>query len=361
MLFSAIGKEAHAQLDLSGPSLDSSRYKVRTPESRRDDDIEERPGTLIPEPVTRPTSRPAKPTPPKVIAPVVPSPDLSPVEAAKPSDTESVVKSSEEHPPVTVQVRELIFGGREEDIQEYRAKLKPDDSRHNIVQVGLAPAYFYLDSSSPYSYRDYTSSGPGFGLSMNAWLSPFFGLQSRYFSSVSSGVRDTGKNVVAMESQEFEAGVRFRKHFGYSLKAATLSWGLDYHDTKNKIGREASTVVGRKTSGLSLALEATLPSSATYAHTLELGVRPSQHHSEMQTAVQVKSGNKSQTNAVRLGVGGQWTLDRQNQIFWKGQYSVERNLFEGRSSLDDVSGERPDGVSVTNSLLIFYFGFRWGA
>jgi hypothetical protein len=42
--------------------------------------------------------------------------------------------------------------------------------------------------------------------------------------------------------------------------------------------------------------------------------------------VDVKSGGKSETNALSLSVGGDWTLDRRNQIFWKTQYSVERNF-----------------------------------
>ena len=269
--------------------------------------------------------------------------------------------SHDEHPPVTVQVRELLLGG-EGDIEEYNARIHPEDPRANMMSISLAPAYFYDGSSSNYSYRNYHSDGPGFGLGMNVWLTPFFGLQSKYFSSVSSSVRDgTAGSVVPMDTQEFEAGLRFRRHFGYTRKSAQLSWGLDYHDSSNKISKDATGTMGRKTSGLSLTLEGTVPTSVTYAHLFEVSIRPFQHHSEVQTTVTAKSGAKSQTNSVHFGVGGQWTLDRHNQVFWKGQYTVERNLFDGPASQPDIRGNTPDGVSVTNSLLIFYFGFKWGS
>ena len=262
---------------------------------------------------------------------------------------------------MTVQVRELLLGG-EVDIEEYNARIHPQDPRANMLSISIAPAYFYDGSSSNYSYRNYHSNGPGIGLGMNLWLTPFFGLQSKYFSSVSSGVRDgTAGDVVPMDTQEFEAGLRFRRHFGYSRKSAQLSWGLDYHDSGNKISKDATQTMGRKTSGLSLTLEGTLPSSVTYAHLFEVALRPFQHHSEMQTQITAKTGAKSQTNSIHLGLGGQWTLDRNNQVFWKGQYSVERNLFDGTASQPDLHGNTPNGVSVTNSLLIFYFGFKWGS
>ena len=137
---------------------------------------------------------------------------------------------------------------------------------------------------------------------------------------------------------------------------------MDYHDAINKISKEATTVVGRKSSGLSVAMEAVIPASNTYAHTMQVDIRPRLRHSEMNTAAQVKSGTKAETNAISLSLGGQWSLDRKNQIFWKTQYSVERNLFKGEATLADPhNGMTPDGVSVTNSTLIFYFGFRWGS
>jgi hypothetical protein len=256
----------------------------------------------------------------------------------------------------------LIMGGSAENIEEVRKQIHPEDPRANVLSIAIAPAYFYESSDSQYSFRRYNSNAPGLGLGMNLWLTPFFGLQSKYFTSVTASVRNGPADVAPLEVQTFEAGVRFRRHFGYSRKAAQMSWGLDYHDAHDKISRESTVNVGRKSSGLSVVFEGEVPSSVTYAHTFGVDIRPRLHHSETGTSIEVRSGDKSETNALSLSVGGEWTLDRRNQMFWRGQYSVERELFQGPAdTVDPHTGLTPNGVSVTNNLLIFYFGFKWGS
>jgi hypothetical protein len=417
MLFVVAAHSAWAQLDSSsavllrstgkGPAtkqnLDSSRYKIRAPESRKDDDeIGEKPGTMIPTPVygksttvkTEATAKakdgkasatststststttlqvtPEPPQPKDTVPAPVPTYEGDPgvtvikkSDAAPATGTEAANDPAAEtkRPPVADQVRELLLGGTPEEIQEAQKAIHPQDPRANVLQISIAPAYFYDASSSEYSFRRYTTNGPGFGLGANLWFTPFFGLQSRYFASVGASVRSGGTNMVPMDVQTFEAGIRFRKHFGYSRKAPQLIWGLDYVDMMDKIGKEATTVTGRKSSGVSLSLGAVVPTSNVYSHTFQVDIRPRMNHGELNTGVDVKSGGKSETNALSLSVGGDWTLDRRNQIFWKTQYSVERNLFKGAASqADPDDGITPDGVSVTNSLVIFYFGFKWGS
>lgn len=351
----------------STPNLDSSRYKIRQPESRKieDDELEEKPGTLIPSPV------PAKPTKPKVQVEVknenknvnvnTPAPPSSAV-PADPGTPPELPVENEVPPPVTVQVKELILGGSDQDIDEYRIKIHPEDPRANLLSIAIAPAYYYNGSDSQYSFRRYHSNGPGLGLGMNFWMTPFFGLQSKFFTSVSGTQRSGGTNMIPTEIQTLSIGVRFRRHFGHTRKAAQLSWGIDYHDAINKISTEAQTAVGRKSSGLSFVLEGEVPTSVTYSHLFELDIRPRMKHSETQTGVTARSGTKNETNGLSLSIGGQWTLDRRNQVFWKSQYSVERNLFDGEATVADPhTSLTPDGVSVTNSLIILYFGFKWGS
>jgi hypothetical protein len=342
----------------SPENLDTARYKIRMPEPQEspkdEEELEEKPGTVIPSPVPL---KAAKATPP-VVSATAEAPIISPPPAPV---TPTQAPENPPLPPVTTQVKELILGGSEEEISEYRKQIHVQDPRANILDISLAPAYYYNDSSSEYSFRRYNSNGPGFGLGMNLWLTPFFGLQSKFFTSVSSSQRSGGLNSVPTELQTFAAGMRFRKHFGYSRKAAHLSWGLDYQDDTNKISRVSETTIGRKSSGLNLALEAVVPNSATYAHTVTIEVRPRLKHSELSTGVDARSGSRNETNALGLSLGGLWTLDRRNQLFWRGQYSVERNLFSGEATrMDPHNDETPDGVSVTNTMMIFQLGFRWG-
>lgn len=342
-------------------TFDTSRFKVRAPESRKDEELEETPGTVIASPV------PAKKSavPPTAAAPATSgtaAASVSSVPAAASGVTPTPSNGAvEEPPPVAEQVKELILGGSEEDIDEAKKQIHPEDPRANILGITLAPAYFYNGSSSNYSFRDYHSEGPGMGLGMNLWFSPFFGIQSKYFTSVSGGVRD-GDSSAPMTTSEFEAGLRFRKHFGFTRKSAQIAWGIDYHDLSNKIGNESTGLIGSKTSGLSFSIEGVVPTSNVVARTFEVAIRPWQHHSEMDTGVSAQSGTKNESNQVSLSVGTQYTLDRSNQIFWKAQYSVERNLFNGGASVADPrTSTVPSGVSVTNSLFIFYFGLKWGS
>lgn len=375
-LLFALSFGARAQLDSSSAvllrsgskapakqNLDSSRYRIRAPESRKDDD-DVKPETLIPSPVPGKTTSKSSASAAATATTLVVTPEPPPPAAAVPAPVEPVAEPVVEPapPPVTEQVKTLILGGTQEDIEEYRQAIHPQDPRANVLGISIAPAYFYNGSTSTYSYRDFSSHGPGLALGMNFWLTPFFGVQSRYFQSASAGVRSGGTDMVSYDLADFEAGIRFRKHFGYSRKASHLKWGLDYHDVNAKISKEATTLIGRKTSGLSLTMEAVIPQTATYAHTLQVDIRPRQKHSEQATAVDTKSGTKAETNAVGIAIGGEWTLDRRHQIYWKGRYGVERNLFKGTAAgVDPTTGQTPSGVSVTDSLLMFHFGFKWGS
>lgn len=351
------------------PSLDSSRYKIRQPESRKgdDDEIEEKPGTYIASPVPTPTGRKTQvrtqttvtnTAPAPMTGPVVAPPVAAPITPA-PEEKPAIVPV--EPPPVTVQVKELIFGGTNQDIDDYKKAVHPEDPRANMLSISIAPAYYYNGSESNYAYRRYSSHGPGIGLGMNLWVTPFFGLHSKFFSSVSASQK-SGTNSVPTDLQNFEAGIRFRKHFGLTRKSPQISFGIDWHDGINKISKESTESIGRKSTGLSFALEGEIPSTNTYSHLFQLDVRPRLKHSEMNTGIETRSGTKNQTNSISLSGGGQWTMDRHNQVFWKVQYLIERNLFDGQALQPDPGhGGTPDGVSVTNSLVIFYFGFKWGS
>lgn len=347
-------------------NLDSSRYKIRAPESRRDEDGDEKPGTIIPTPV----KKPVKVTTPaaEVVVPVANEPVPLPVPIEnKDVKTETPVAPApataveETPPPVTQQVRDL-FLGEQEEINEYRTKIHSQDPRKNVVQISFAPGYYFNNSQSTYSYRRYNSNGPAMGLGMNLWLTPFFGIHTKYFTNMSSSIRSGGTNMVPTDVQSLEAGIRFRKHFGTSRKSSHLSWGLDYTDAVNKIGKDATTAIGRRSAGLGVALEAVVPVTNGYAHTIQVNAYPRLKHNEITTGATVKSGVKAETNGIGFGLGGQWTLDRHNQVFWKAQYTIERNLFKGAASaVDPHTGATPEGVSVTNTTGVIYFGFSWGS
>jgi hypothetical protein len=366
-----ISTEAQAQLDsssgllfrssaqtLAPEDLDTERYHIREMPIGQDDS-----GVV---PVARPKG--AAKAKKSVVKPArkVASQDATDSKKEVSADTNPVAPQSantakEKETSMKEQLAELLLGGNHEEIEEYKKQTHPEDPRVNILSIDLAPSYFHLDSSSAYHFRNYNSNGPGLNLGMNFWVTPFFGIQTRYLASVGASVNSNG-NAVPMHLQDLDVGIRFRKFFGSSRKSTQLSWGLDFEDASAKISRDATSVVGRRTHGPSLNVEARIPLTNTYASLIEVSVQPRAKHTELSTGVAAASGTQNQTDAVALRVGGDWVLDRKNQMFWQLNYKVERNLFQGTASQADlITGQTPSGVSVTNSVLFFSVGFRWGS
>ena len=54
-------------------------------------------------------------------------------------------------------------------------------------------------------------------------------------------------------------------------------------------------------------------------------------------------------------------MSRESQLIYKLGWSVEKNLFDGpAAAVDSETGVTPSNVTVTNTLLNFPFGYRWG-
>lgn len=295
----------------------------------------------------------------------------TPVNNTAPASTTPLIPAkTESEPPATApeparpsianQVKVLVLGD-EDEIEDFRKQIHPEDRRNNCVEISVAPSYIYNNSSSNYSFRNFTAQSPGFIAGANIWLSPFFGLHGEYTASFEQAVMSpAAKQMVPLTYQGLDIGLRFRKHFGLKRKSPSLSWGLDFVDRTSHVPSDTTDRVSTSTSGLSLSLEADIPRSKTYAHTVGLDIEPFLVHSETSEA-DIHSGGKNETFAVGAWVGGSWIFDRQHQVFWKLHERVEQNLFDGAATTADPStGATPKGVSVTNGITIFSIGYRWG-
>ncbi len=354
--------------------LDSSRYSVRPTASK---------------PVSAPviiqqgnnTTAIINTPSPKVEAPIV-APKVVELKAAevKPADAKPVDSKSEEvksngEKPVDAEVKseakagvgekvqDIILGGTQEEVDDYRKILHPYDTRLNLFELSIAPTYIYNNSGSSYWFHNYYTSGPGISISAVTWFSPFFGLQTSYLSSMSTGLRadTTGSKNLKIDHQWFESGLRFRKFFGISRKSSQLTFGIDYADYQLKVPSDATQRVSSKTSGVKLSIETSIPSSNTVSWTLGMHLMPRAKYAEKSTALDLKSGTSSETNGIGASVGGRYTFDRFNQIYWKLTHSVEKTMFSGTANTTDpLTSVTPEGVSITNSFTIFSFGYIWG-
>ncbi len=274
----------------------------------------------------------------------------------------AAAKQQDPHPSLGEQVKVLLMGGNPEEIEDYKRQIDPRDRRNNRVELAVAPSYFYDNSSSNYSFRRLSSQGPAVSAEADGWLTPFLGLHAGYFSSLDSSVTSQGpKQTVNYEIQNMDFGINFRKHFGITRKAPSLTWQLRYVIQQSNVPADTPDRVSTTTSGLSVGLQADLPQSLSYSYVLGVEIQPKLVHSESSNA-DIHSGGSTDTNAVGAWIGGDWTLDRQNQVYWRVQERVEQNSFDGKANVTDPeSGIAPSGVSVTRSTTLFSIGYRWGS
>lgn len=350
----------------SRTTLDSSRFTIKTlthPTARPPADV--RPQTNVEEPVVNAdadtgtkaeTITSAPKTTPDTTANA--STEIAPTEKATPPPK---VPEKAKDEGLGEQMKVLILGGDEDQIEKYKEKLHPLDPRVNIVELSLAPSYFYNNSSSNYSFRKFSVSAPALNIDADIWLSPFFGIHGSYFTSFDGTVRSAGpKQNVSADYQNTHVRLQFRKHFGLYRKAPSLTWGIGYYEQSMHIPADTSDRVSTDTTGLTVSLEARLPKSLAYSHILGVELRPRSTQKE-KSADDVKSGDKVETGGLSVWVGGSYLLDRQNQIFWRLTENIEHDAFTGdASAADPATGTTPNGVTVTNSMTIFSLGYRWG-
>lgn len=275
--------------------------------------------------------------------------------------------STEEKEPddqnIASQVKELLLGGTNDSIAEYRNMLNARDTRLNMIEVTLAPAFLYVDSQSSFWPRNYLTSGLGLHADAKIWLTPFFGLQSTYLTSIGTSIKDNvqGTSYSEADHQYIDAGLRFRNFFGLSRKAPSLTFGLDYKEYKLTVPKDDPSRVRLVTTGFRLSAEAQFPKNERSVLMAGIELTPRASHKEVSTGTSIKSGDNNETDSLGIWIGKKYVFDRKNQIYWKLSHIVERNVFHGDTNqVDPDKGVTLEGVTVTNGMTALEFGYTWG-
>ncbi len=238
--------------------------------------------------------------------------------------------------------------------------LHPRDTRLNIVELTLAPTFNAIDSHSDYWPRRFSTTETMVDVNANIWISPFFGLRTGYLTSVNGQV-DTapgGGQMAPLSTDVFDFGFRFRNFFGISRQASSISFGIDYEDSSTKINSTTSDRPGYETRGFKLVFDSLLPVTNSYGVTLGVEIAPFLAHHENQMAF--SSGSSDHSTLIGASVGGRYSFDRQNQLFWKISEKLETDTFSGPvRTPDPTTGLSPSGVVVNQSLTLFQIGFTW--
>lgn len=324
--------------------LDSSRYRVKPRNTTETEAATRRPRPQAKQPQQKETEK----------APA----------SGEPAQPISESTQEQKDADFKEQMRDLILGGPKDKITDFKKNLHPSDPRNNLLEVGLAPSYIYLDSTSNYSFRNYISQGPGLAAHARMWVTPFFGINADYLTSLSADVIEgpQGSNYIEAEHERYEAGIRFRKFFGYTRKAPELSLGLDYSEYQFNVPKNASERVGLKSTGMRLMFEAVIPKFRTQAYILGASYTPRVNLKEVNTELSLKSGTKSDTDRVSFWFGSRYRFDRKFQVYWRASHSMQKTVYRGEANqVDPKTSTQPTGVSVTESLSIIQVGFTWGS
>ncbi len=335
--------------------LDSSRYQVRESPRGSDDDrrLQSDP-RVAPSPEPSVTAITQQPTPSQV------RPQIDPTLQMGDTTFEQHVKEAE---GVTDAMQEILIGGTLENITRYKQMLDENDYRKNIVDLSIEPLYIYNDSQSNFWLREYFTSSPGLNIGANVWITPFFGFHTSYKTSLNASIKtafaDSGRTPV--DHEWFRGGLRFRKFFGIHQQAKGLIFALDFSEYQMKIESSAQSRVGVKSSGVRLGVESLLPTSSAHQWNLGVHIIPRLDHKHVQTGISAQSGSNQESTGFGVSLGSRFVFSRKSQVFWRLSHEIEKNLFDGQSSVNDArTGNPVTGVEVTNSFTTFSIGYTWG-
>lgn len=349
--FLGLSLAANAQTSLEGFS--SGRYEVRKSSKKA-----RQPASEANHATTSSTVPVAAPPAAAATAKAQPESAQSPTVQPAPVAVETNVQE-----PGIGEQAESLFSDRAEKIYDfYRESVHPDDVRNNRLELDVTPVVTYNESSSNYSYRDYSSFFNALKFRTNVWLTPLIGVSGQMMFSFAADVDSVADSSRVPAKYEFvDLGLNFRKFFGVSRKSSSVEFSVLLSDSKMNVPTDNLSRLRLKSQGVGVGLKTRIPTSMNYSWVVAGSFFPRLQHTETKTGIAAESGSPEESVRIGLDLGGEWKFTRESQVIWNLGLSTERNVFDGSAKLPDSStGETPSNVSVTNSLYMFSLGYRWG-
>lgn len=266
--------------------------------------------------------------------------------------------------PTLSEQTKALFGSDYGKIREfYQEQIHPDDPRLNRVEIQLVPGLAYNDSKSNYSYRSYQMNYGEMDIQANVWATPLMGITGGLRSSFGASLRgDSATNsMLPVKNEEMNFGLKFRRFDGLSRKSNSTEFSLLYSETTLSLPVDSTARSRLKSSGVGLGLSLKMPTSAQHAWIFGGQFFPRLQHTETKSALDLSSGSSAENFRLGLDLGGEFRMSRESQLVYDMGWSMEKNLFDGpAAAVDAESGVTPSNVTVTNTLLKFSFGYRWG-
>ena len=294
------------------------------------------------------------------------APEVTPAPLAEsPAPIAPTVAKVEEMPEASrlETVRTYVWGDQEMTIQAYQEQVHPDDPRLNHLELDLLPSVWSVQSQSHYSIRDYNAFTNAIAIFPRFALTPHMVLQLKYIGSFGGSIaaNSGGSDSSKVKFENIDLGFRFKKYYGLSRKAMSFSYGIDFTENKTTTPSGDDHRWRLKSSGFNFVGEVRMPSTPQFSWILGGSFAPRLNHGEQSTGIDSGSGDNPETNRIGFKLGGEYKMNRHDQIIWNIEHQVETNLFSGEAETDDPKGGlKPENVSVNHSQTIFSFGYRWG-
>ncbi len=318
-------------LDESG--LDSGRYEVR-PSGRA------APVTPVRPAETSTTNARGSTTP--ALKQPSPQPTPAPVKESEPA--EAVVKPS---------------GSSE------KSTPSADPRVVNLFEIEVSSFYFYHSSRADYWYRRSESHGPGVRLGMTMHLSPQLAFQSSIASTLTSSVaNDPAEKGSATEVnyQWLNAGLSLALGGETRATDPSMKLSLNYAELDIRVPAGEDHRARLLTSGALIGLVGVFPSAKGGSAWLwGFSLMPYAEMKEKATDLNLRSGGRPRTSVYELYLGREVSWGQKNTMFWKLSHRLQQTRYKGTSRLPDpITGARPEGLSVTESMLMLETGLTFG-
>ncbi|MCB0420688.1 MAG: hypothetical protein KDD61_06815 [Bdellovibrionales bacterium] len=286
------------------------------------------------------------------------------VENKKP-DSKSPTSPTEpdERPSDLEVIEELLPHKGHKATKKYFSNIDQDDERRNILDVSVSPMYFSIHSDSNYWFRDYSAYGPGMAFAARVWFSPFLGLKAEIKSSLSNDIvsSPSGNERIAADHLWVDIGFVFRRFSNSQKSSPILNYEILFRDYALKIPSDSTQRVNLNSSGIVLSVERKGEMENGRRNFLGFEISPKLNHLESAAAVDIQSGNDSETNGVGFWIGQEFQFSRKQVVFWKLKHAVEKNLFGGQANTADPETTiSPSGVVVNQSRTFFQIGIKFG-
>lgn len=263
----------------------------------------------------------------------------------------------------TQQARDMFLGGDPEVVEKYRSFLDPEDIRKNFYEFTVSTGYLYNDSQSPYAYRNYLTSSPVVGFGLSLWITPFFGIDANGNLSILGRTKDSFVSDRYVETQQnwYDLGFQFRRFFGTSQRASSLTLGLRFSDHQMSVPPSSTRLIKQMYSGPRLDATMRVNKSGGYYWTFGVLVEPLMTHEENSGASNIRTGQSNETAAFGATLGGEYQLSRQTRGFFQITHKLYRSNFSGSATqTDPLTSSTPDGVPVNNTFWFLNLGLKLG-